>query len=266
MSGLRRFLKRSYHRYVIAPSRGYRYFGTQIYYPRGSATIDVACHEGIYEAENIAFLQALVNPSSYYIDVGANLGFTSVPLLARHHDLRVLSIEPSPVTVQFLRKTASESPWSDRWIVVAEAVGETVGETAFHYGDPKSALYDGLRTTTNSPDRQVARVPLTTIDTIWNRLGRPFVSAVKLDIEGGELHALRGAASCIAENRPYVLTEWWPDYLAAYNVKNDEILDLAADWHYSIIGLPRLQPVTESAGLKLQQLVGSYLLLVPVRR
>jgi hypothetical protein len=52
-------------------------------------------------------------------------------------------------------------------------------------------------------------VPMTTLDAEWIAAGRPEVSALKIDVEGGELDVLRGASELLASQRPAVLLEAW---------------------------------------------------------
>jgi hypothetical protein len=66
-------------------------------------------------------------------------------------------------------------------------------------------------------------VPRVTLDS----LGLTGVTFVKLDIEGHELHALRGARETIRRDRPTLLLE-----LEERHHPVQPVIDLLADWQY----------------------------------
>ena len=83
----------------------FRYYGQVVYFPLGSSTFERACEEGIYEREVTNLILALAKPGTTYFDVGANIGLLSVPVLSVCPTVKVVSIEASPDTLPFLRKT-----------------------------------------------------------------------------------------------------------------------------------------------------------------
>ena len=87
-------------------------------------------------------------------------------------------------------------------------------------------------------------VQVTTLDEIAENLGRR-VSLVKLDVEGAELRALRGAGGVLAESRPDFILELEPDHLARQGCSIAELqalFDDAGYVGYSILeGLERLR-------------------------
>jgi hypothetical protein len=95
-------------------------------------------------------------------------------------------------------------------------------------------------------------------------LGKPKVSVIKIDIEGGETSALKGATSIIEACRPYIVFEWNPINLLAYGITADKIFSLVPDG-YQLLSIPFLTEVREQV-LALELLRSEMFLLAPVSR
>jgi len=239
------------------------YFGTRVYFPKGSLSFLATCDQGIFEADNTRLLQGIVRPGTWLFDVGANIGLMALPVLQGVVDARVLSFEASPNVISFLKRTISESPYSNRWTVVAKAVGESVGQVAFSLCSPENSLFDGLKDTGRAPAARQVLVDLTTIDAEWKLLGSPLVSAIKCDVEGAELQVLRGGRECLRATRPFVLLEWNATNLSAYNCPAEALLPFARDADYGLFSLPHLVQIKSEVDLRLHMLQTESFLLCP---
>src|SRR5437660_10430947 len=127
-------LRQRFKRWLYGSCPGFAgsfpYYGARVYFPKGSQIFDMLCAQGIYEGENINVINALIRPGSTYFDIGANIGLTALPVLSAT-ECSVISIEPSPNVLQFLQRTATESTYHDRWVIVGKAVGDKVGSAEF---------------------------------------------------------------------------------------------------------------------------------------
>jgi len=129
------------------------------------------------------------------VDVGANKGDYTVAFLARHPNGRAVMVEPSSVNVAELkRKFAGDS----RVTLVACAVGAESGRATLFADKPGSGLasltqrrldHVGI---TMTPEEVVQ---VCTLDSILANAGQ--IALLKIDIEGHELAALRGAKEVI---------------------------------------------------------------------
>jgi len=244
-------------------SGAFPYFGTKVYFPKDSLIFRLACEQGIYEQDNLDILSLLVRPNSTYFDIGANIGLMSIPILQRNDSCMVVSFEPSPNTLRFLSRTVESSNFFERWKIVGKAVGSQVGTLGFFMASPDMGAFDGFKDTRRAnTDRQI-EVPVTTIDVEWEALGRPAVSVIKIDIEGAELEALKGASKCLEKEKPYILLEWNATNLKAYNCSIDNLLVFAEQQQYLICSLPNLIPIFEPELLKLQMFKTETFLLFP---
>jgi FkbM family methyltransferase len=181
--------------------------GGGIYADRGTR-LWVAANPQVYAGLN-RFLEKIVTPDASFIDCGANFGWVSIPVAVRLKHGRgvgkVLAIEADPTTARMLAKTLQKNRLSDQVVLARTFVAEQVGVTTFHSctssGMSAAFLnehihdavqkYGGTVTTrtvaTSSVDNLVA------LHTIRN------VAAIKIDVEGAELPALRGCQNLIRQ-------------------------------------------------------------------
>jgi FkbM family methyltransferase len=260
---LRKRLKRFLYGYCPGFAGAFPYFGAKVYFPPRSASFLAACQQGIFEAPNVRIIQRLVRPGTTYFDVGSNIGLMALPILHALPDCRVVSFEPSPNALPWLRRTIAGSSYSDRWSLVPKAVGARSGIGAFSVSAPELGMYDGLQATHRVSEMQRVEVQITTLDIEWEQLGSPEVSLVKIDIEGGELAALRGASNCIRECRPSFLIEWNELNLRAYQYQAAELISFAKEGAYRVYALPELATVTDEVDLRLHMLSTESYLLAP---
>jgi FkbM family methyltransferase len=196
-------------------------------------------------------------------DVGGNLGLMAIPVLNSVPECTVVSFEPSPNSLPFLRRTIAGAGFGDRWRLVERALGATPHRADFSLSRPEDGLYDGLKSTGRAAEAGRAQVDVTTLDAEWNDLGRPPVSTIKIDVEGGELDVIRGATECLKATRPTILIEWNATNLAPYRVEPASLLEVARNIDYDLYALPSIIPVRNESELNLHMISTESLLLVP---
>jgi hypothetical protein len=79
-------------------------------------------------------------------------------------------------------------------------------------------------------------VPLTTIDTFCAEHAIA-PTLIKVDIEGFEIHALRGARETMLRHRPIVVVEVHPMNWPAIGVGGEEIASIAAETGYRLAAM-----------------------------
>jgi FkbM family methyltransferase len=108
---------------------------------------------------------------------------------------RVVAVEPAPENAALLRQNTAHLPGVD---VVEAALGSAPGET-------RVALVatQGVNSGQYAVGEIGRPVPMVTID----GLGLAGLGLIKLDLEGYELPALRGAVATLRRERPVVVVE-----------------------------------------------------------
>jgi FkbM family methyltransferase len=137
------------------------------------------------------------------LDVGANAGQYAQRLRATGFAGRIVSFEPVAAAYAQLERAAAADPlWQARRLAVGDAGGEVELDVAGNAGASSSLLAMGARHLESAPDSAYVgseRVRAARLDAIWDELvpGDERVW-LKLDVQGFELHALRGAGERLA--------------------------------------------------------------------
>jgi FkbM family methyltransferase len=154
------------------------------------------------------------------VDVGGWFGPWTQRLLERAD--RVVTIEADPTMARLLARTFP------RATVLSGAASETAGTTSFH-ATPASRIAGTSTVTAPREDTAVLTVPALRIDD----LDLADVRFLKLDIEGQEVPALRGASLTVRRDRPVILLE-----LEARHQPVEPAVALLESWGYQGFVLP----------------------------
>jgi FkbM family methyltransferase len=222
-----------------------------------------ACRQGIYERLVVELICKLVRPHSVYFDIGANIGLMAIPPLRACPTATVVSLEPSPSTLPYLTRTASESKYAARWRVMPCAVGSAEHEQEFMLCGPEFSAYEGFTDTHRASVISKTRVKVTTLDRIWDDLQRPDISVIKIDVEGAENEVFKGMGCCLERTRPPIVCEWNRLNLAANHCPVESILEFCKEVNYRLFSIPNLIPVECQVALQTQMLLTENFLLVP---
>jgi FkbM family methyltransferase len=150
-------------------------------------------------------LSTIVKPNMVVFDIGANIGWYSC-LMHRATKGRgvIVAVEPMPRALRLLRRTADSRPPIQ---VVPGAIGEATG-----YAQLCEAKLLDLSQVRYS---RAGQVEVVTIDDLAARFGHP--DLIKIDVEGAELMALRGAVGTLSHSSPpLILFEYIPTNAAAF--------------------------------------------------
>jgi len=140
-----------------------------------------------------------VRAGDVVLDAGAHIGvFTRVAIEAGAK--LVVAIEPAPKNLECLRRNMAPEIAAGRVVIVPEGVWHEDGKLPFHMDPTNSAGNTLLHPETTRPI--TIEVPLTTIDKLAIRLNLPRVDFIKMDIEGAEQNALKGATKTISKDHP----------------------------------------------------------------
>jgi FkbM family methyltransferase len=161
---------------------------------------------GGFERAELAAAAEHARRGSTAIDVGANVGVFTVTLgVAVGASGRVLAYEPFPGNVRRLGENLRLNGL-DNVEVHAKAVAAEPGEIDLRLGaDP--GFHSTAAVAEGRGSGESLRVVATTLDDEWEAAGRPPVSFVKIDTEGGEDAVVLGARDLLREERPVLLVE-----------------------------------------------------------
>lgn len=167
-----------------------------------------------------------------FYDIGAHGGVYSLTLLQRFPELVVHSFEPQPE--ELLKNLALNAVSSDH--VHAVALGD-------HKGTVKMTTRE--RSSNHISDRGDRSVPIVRLDDYVRENCLPAPDWIKIDIEGMELPALRGAAQTLKKSRPTIICEI--NHISGrYGSKISDLVGYLGSLGYSIHALEKgkLKPAT----------------------
>ena len=159
---------------------------------------------GIAESRVQDQLGSMLNPGDVFYDIGANAGFfTLAAAKIVGPEGRVVSFDPLPENAQSITEQLELNDFSSRASVREEAVGEACGKSTFVFekeGDSTARLGETSDRHSNSLEVQV-----TTLDSLLEH--EPPPQLIKMDVEGGEVGAFKGALKLLKEHKPTIILE-----------------------------------------------------------
>jgi FkbM family methyltransferase len=164
--------------------------GTRFVARRGMTGVTGNIYAGLHEFADMAFVLHLLRPGDLFADVGANIGSYTV-LASGVIGCRTVAFEPDPSTAAALERNISLNKIAERVELRISAVGDRDGEARFSIGlDTQNHVLTGADVIGRS-------VPMQTLDRALFDSGRiPIL--IKIDVEGYEAEALRGACAVLA--------------------------------------------------------------------
>ena len=166
-----------------------------------------------YERRCIQLWRAVVVPDAVVIDVGANVGLYT--LVAASAGASVVAFEPNPPTRRRLERNLALNAAGGRVSVDARALSDVEGVGTL-FDDPHAdtnAYNFGLASFSDANVGGAGKakaVQSTTLDRVVLERGIQKIDWIKMDIQGAELLALRGARTALERFRPKVLMEFDP--------------------------------------------------------
>lgn len=161
-----------------------------------------------YEAELTSLLLDHVEPGTTVVDIGAHLGLHTLTFSRLvGAEGKVLAVEASPANARLLRSHVEWNKCKNVTIIEA-AVGDRNATVPFGFhSDPTdpAAFANSLAYDIGGDQ---ALVPMLTIDAICDGM---CPSLIKIDIEGAELLALRGATKTLNRTGAMVVVAIHPD-------------------------------------------------------
>lgn len=142
-------------------------------------------------------LARLVRPDWTCLDVGGHLGSVAHRLRRLAPSGRLIIVEASPAKAALLKRSFPEAT------VHAVAVSDTEGQVTFY----ENVSQPGFSSLADRADRGATRaitVPARRLDDL---IGETRVQFIKIDVEGFEFPALRGAEAILRRDAPVILFE-----------------------------------------------------------
>jgi FkbM family methyltransferase len=175
-----------------------------------------------YERFTRRLFRGALEPGMRVLDIGAHIGwYTLIAARGVGPTGQVYAFEPDPENFRLLRHNIALNGLGSIVATIPKAAADIAGVRTF-YSDAKGSLRSSLWS-----DGRESEAPITvecaTVDEI---VGHEAIGVVKLDVEGAEVHALRGMRETLAASPRVVLfVECNPSALASAGTSATELIE-----------------------------------------
>ncbi len=184
----------------------YSYHGRAFWAPKKGDYLDgrktIALLVADHDAMAVDHPEQSVQPGDIVIDVGAHIGVFTRKAVDRGA-AKVIAIEPAPLTLECLRRNLAAEIASGKVVVVPKGAWSV--EDVLHLSISDGNTGENSFVLDRSPE--TIEIPVTTIDLIVDRLGLARVDYIKIDIEGAEREAFKGAVKTLRDFRPTLMVD-----------------------------------------------------------
>ncbi len=199
-----------------------------------------AAYEEAAAARVVAWCRA--NPTGVFLDVGSEIGQYSTAALTTLHGGDVYAFDSALSSLLVLARSRWVGASANRLTLVHGFVTDAgQGKSIDDAARETRARLSGLGYTdwvsldyVNLDGASVPDVPHNSLDDLFRDapVGRPWF--LKMDIEGAEAVALRGATAVMARHRPRMLISVHPPLLGGFGSSREQILDFIRAQGYAI--------------------------------
>ena len=186
---------------------------------------------GTFEPHCLPYFKSCAGRGATIIDVGANIGLHTLEgAMAVGPTGRVISIEAAPSNRQALKRNI-ELNHMKNVSVIAAAAGDSTGSATLSLA---SGGHQGMFTLghTDGHGSYAVEVDVQRIDDVFFENEIASVDLIKMDIEGSEYRALRGALRTLQEFRPAILLELNENALRSCQTSSKNVKELLDDLGY----------------------------------
>ena len=189
-----------------------------------------------YEIESLQLMRRLLRSGDTGVDVGANIGLYTL-IMGKLVGVggRVCAFEPGREAFEVLCENVALNSLCNVVETYQLLVGEEAGVEIFSEDGCKGtnrvggSKYDGPKT------KKVKRKTIRLDDFFFGCNKLP--EFIKIDVEGYEVHVLRGALNILKKSRPTIICEVHPPLLVELGLGLGDIQELMATMRYGIFNL-----------------------------
>jgi FkbM family methyltransferase len=193
---------------------------------------------GSYSGDQLTLIENLLDTHGVFIDAGANQGEFSIAAARIVPQGKVFAFEPVTRFREKLKENIRLNNFENIHVIPV-ALGEQEGALPI-YDNPEpfydGTKHEGLPSLFVSKTRSFAHevVPVRRLDDVLDELGILRVDVIKLDIEGAEWIALRGAVNTLARCRPTLILEIGRETCQAAGYEPEALVEWLTSMNYRI--------------------------------
>lgn len=182
------------------------------------------------------------------LDIGGNIGYIAMMLKKNFPESLVYSFEPIKNTYEVFL----EHIRMNKIDVIAENIGlsDEKGEFEYYYS-PDAPGNASLKDLSHRDTTQKIRANVTTLDNYVEEKQIKNVDFIKLDVEGAEFSALKGAENVLEKYAPIIFAELLRKWSAPFGYKPQDVVEWLGEREYDCFtfkesGLKKLNVIDEN--------------------
>jgi FkbM family methyltransferase len=232
--------------------------GSQTLYPQGTIRqcnrhginyrlhindyIDHGIYFGLHDQDdfNRNDLLSLISPGNIVLDIGANIGDTSLHMAQKLNGTgHIYAFEPSPHVFKRLQTNVALNPFKNISLF-NEGMGDEVGELSFV---GTSTKHTGGAFITKNMETGM-KVKVSTIDTFVQMQQIKHIDLIKIDTEGFEVFVIKGAMQTLQHLRPVIFVEVSEVLLNRAGTSASQLFSLLQQLNYQCHRVDNGQPIS----------------------
>lgn len=162
---------------------------------------------GAYEPIEVHLLSTFLEKDSVFLDVGANVGFYSLMLSQKCVQGKVYAFEPVATNYAALEKNIIINKLDNVIRVVKKGLWNENTTLVFALPDEEHNNLGSFSAGKNSLKKSAMSCDVVTLDSFVQAEQLKRIDVIKMDIEGAELFALKGAEKALREFKPVIQIE-----------------------------------------------------------
>ena len=180
-----------------------------------------------HERGEVKFLESIVKEGMNVIDIGANIGITTMTIAKRiGRKGKLYSFEPIPEYFNILKKNISSNGLENAKVYEL-AVTNQVGRVNFYQKGPSSGIVfeKGVKQ---------LEVPTTTIDRFLTEEEIKRIDLINMDCEGSELLVLEEAKETLRKNKVKIFCEIHHDFLKQLGQSIEDLVEYLQSLEFQV--------------------------------
>ncbi|MEO6289234.1 MAG: FkbM family methyltransferase [Ginsengibacter sp.] len=196
-------------------------------------------------------LYNFVQPGMVVIDIGANIGATTLNLANKVGvGGKVFSFEPSPYNYQLALENISLNNFSNIKLINQGLGNEKATAFLYNVNTHNRGMQRLLKHTGENAIYEKTKVEIDTLDNSMKFFSIPSPSFIKIDVEGYEYNVLVGGKETLSKHQPFLFIELDDNNLGEQGRTAKELVQLITGFQYKIINAATGRDVDETTDFR----------------
>lgn len=201
-----------------------------------SSELSAHIYCGAFEWEEREWLFTHLKADDVFFDIGANIGLFTVLAAEKCSNGRVVAFEPTKDTYALLDENVQLNNSPKNIQLINAAASDTNGtQDIFVLTDGRDA-WNSMAVKPEEGHYRVDQIATVNVDELVDTKQIPVPTVIKIDVEGWELHVLRGLQKTIAAHKPTMLIEFTAENLKAAGASCAELAAYIHSMNYELFG------------------------------